>query len=196
MERMPSEDIGGKALTYDTMEEITDTSSNRYYTFGIVTYDVNADIDGFLENVVHYCYRIHDKEDVAPHYHIFFTVQKNMTCNNVVKSFKMYQSDQSQNTFCRPMRKDEFACYDYLMHVNHPDKYQYSEDGIICDDVSKWVKVEKTNDIDSFLDDLLSPVLDLRYMCRRYGRDFMRNYKNYLEIREVIFHEDSKREEN
>lgn len=195
--KKPSESVGGVALSYEDFEEITDESSSRYYSFGIVTYDTNADIQGFCDNTVHYCYILHDKDDgKAPHYHIFFTMQKNAKCLNIVQLFKLYGSDDKQNTFCRCVKKNEYNCYDYLTHKNHPNKYQYNESDIVCDDVSKWQKVEQVIDIDSFCDDLFAPTIDIPMMCRKYGRDFMRNIKSYLYTREVVLYENSGRKKD
>lgn len=185
----------GKVLSEDFLtddnELTTSESSTRYYTFCIVTYALDVEIEDFLNVgiVSNYAYILHDKDNTDPHYHILFTTKANYTCKNIVKIFnECCPSDQ--NTFCRPVSKSTTGAYQYLTHstdrAKEQLKHQYSEDEIVTNNSSRWAKVQNEGlSVDEFCDDLFADDININAMCRKYGRDFMRNIKAYMYCREL-----------
>lgn len=78
---------------------------------------------------------------------------------------------------------DEVASYEYLIHKNSPDKYQYDpklihsfvREGEVRVGISKEEAYEDANA--RFLDDLQS--LNKRELAKKYGRDYMKNSRTY-----------------
>ena len=83
--------------------------------------------------------------------------------------------------------EDKFSAFAYLTHDNDKSKFQYSKELIHCDSFDYWqpttseTKEEKNEE---FLNDLLC--LSKYQLAVKYGRDFMRHYKTYLEFAEIV----------
>lgn len=183
----------------DENEESTLESSKRYYSFGLVSYSVDVDLSLFLDSphIVNYAYIMHDKDIKADgslmdkHYHILCTTKKEHSCTHLVALFNELTLG-TQNTFCRPIHKSSFQAYLYLTHRTKQaikqGKHQYNEEDIISNNHLRWTKDSKAIDltIEDFVNDLSSDDFSFEHMCRKYGRDFMRNAKSYLESRERI----------
>lgn len=154
---------------------------DRYYSFKVVTYHTDIDvIKSFCKNCFKYAYILHDKDDTDPHYHILCTFKQN-------KSFESVRAlmPEGQNTLVKPM-KDKRGDYDYLTHLNCPEKYQYDSSAIVCNDISYFVgKVSQSLDNEEFYNDLTDPTKSLKMLAIRYGRDFMRNFARYREFIEL-----------
>lgn len=159
-------------------------SCERFYTHSVVSYAAFDELFLLLEACEHYAYIIHDKDATDYHTHLicYFSVPKTISAVR-----KLVRSDQ--NTFSQKVRQTD-DLLTYLTHENEPDKHQYSRDQICFDNEEYWMKLssegltEKT-DNDKFVDDLLADDLDLVFMARKYGRDFMKNHKSYLEFRRL-----------
>ena len=77
--------------------------------------------------------------------------------------------------------------YKYLTHDKQTDKQLYDKSAVKCDDISFWSNVEdnEQNVTDSLIDDILNG-LSLRVLARRYGRDFMKNWKAYVDFANLV----------
>lgn len=150
----------------------------RYYSFKVVTYHTDIEIiKSFCKNCFKYAYILHDKDDTDSHYHILCTFKQN-------KSFESVRAfmPEGQNTFVQPM-KDKRGDYDYLTHLNCPEKYQYDSSAIVCNDLSYFAgKLSQSLDNEEFYNDLTDPTKSLKMLAIRYGRDFMRNFARYREF--------------
>lgn len=169
----------------------------RYYSFKVVTYHTDIKIiKSFCKNCFKHAYILHDKDDTDPHYHILCTFKQNKSFESVRAlmhdSFDSVralmpdgQSLVEQNTLVQPM-KDKRGDYDYLTHLNCPEKYQYDSSLIVCNDISYFVgKVSQSLDNEEFYNDLTDPTKSLKMLAIRYGRDFMRNFTRYKEFVEL-----------
>ena len=163
-------------------------SCQRFYTHSIVSYATLDECVPLLQKSKHYAYIVHDKDVADKHIHILATFS---TMQSITAVRKLVVS--SQNTFSQEC-KDVEALLDYFTHENEEnEKFKYSKRDIGYDDYEYWRKrinngevVESANDM--FVDDLLSEKMSLEFMARKYGRDFMKNYKSYLDFRrEVLF---------
>ena len=63
----------------------------------------------------------------------------------------------------------------------------YPKESVVCDSVSFWetLTAEEGSITDSLIDDILQG-LPLRLLARRYGRDYMRNYKAYIAFAQLV----------
>lgn len=161
--------------------------SNRVRNFEMITYQSEEVIQAVLRlyevRIRHYAYILHDKdikEDgtlVAEHYHVLLVFNNAMTVTAVQKLFP----DNGQNTFPAPMR-DKADCFNYLDHADCPDKYQYSREAIVCDDLDYWTDLQRGDTDDdrvlNIIDDILEKV-PLYELARRYGRDLVINFDRY-----------------
>ena len=77
--------------------------------------------------------------------------------------------------------------YKYLTHDQQTDKQLYDKSAVKCDDISFWENVgdDEQNITDSLIDDILNG-LSLRVLARRYGRDFMKNWKFYVAYANLV----------
>lgn len=122
----------------------------------------------------------HDKDEgKEPHWHVLVVYHNARTFTAVKKDFE----NRSQNTLIEQCIELDSA-FDYLTHARNPEKYQYSTDDIICDDIDYWNSItagEKPNKAMELVDDILkgkNPV----YLLRKYGRDFVLNCGKYYQF--------------
>ena len=82
--------------------------------------------------------------------------------------------------------KDVQGAYQYLVHKNNPEKFQYCPSDIITwGDFEKLIAEDKKEaQNEQFLMDLLS--LSRWEMACKYGRDYMKNYDSYRRFTEMI----------
>lgn len=189
-----TDDTCGIVLSDDN-ELSTAETNDRFYSFCIVTYAYDCDITSFLECgvVVNYAYILHDKDEADKHIHCLFTTKQPYSCKNLVKLFQE-TTNASQNSFCRPIERSSIQAYKYLTHSTERAMVQgktlYDESLIITNNALRWC-VTRNNDIsvDDFCTDLYAPYIDIEFMSRKYGRDFMRNIKSYLFCRELALNQ-------
>ena len=91
---------------------------------------------------------------------------------------------------------DMGLAYDYLIHKNHPDKYQYKKCDITSDDLSHYEKLlingeksDNDNKSENIVMDILAGV-PTRILVSRYGRDFIIHMSQYLDCANKIRTED------
>lgn len=134
-----------------------------------------------------------DGTQKQPHRHLVVTFETKKSFASVCRLFAMYA--EGQNSLCEPV-KDLGACLDYLTHKNDPTKWQYDRKEVIISSTAWFDKYTKTvdeeTDNDRFVDDLLAPstTFSVVSMARKYGRDFMRNMRSYMEFRKVALFEE------
>jgi hypothetical protein len=175
-----------------TVETVEEKETKRYYTHCIVSYASLEEVQPLLEQAKHYAYVLHDKvvEDSSNgvHYHIIATFEREKSFAWVRK-----QVHSDQNTFTEPLKGDVEDMLEYFTHKNEPEKGQY-HDSIVYDDYEYWKRRARTGDKeenknDTFVDDLISSDFSIERMSRKYGRDFIKNYKSYLDARNAILFE-------
>lgn len=157
--------------------------SSRYYSFSIVTYFTDESIiSDFCSKCFKYAWILHlddKKEDgslMVPHCHIICSFKNNLSFNSVRKLFP-----SGQTVLIEPMR-DRFKSFEYLTHKNDPDKFQYSDSLVHCNDLkyfSALKSVEKNIERLEFFNDLTSGMICERDMFLKYGRDYIKNRQIY-----------------
>ena len=157
----------------------------RFYTHSIVSYASIEEIRRLLEQAKAWAYIKHDKDEGKDtHYHIVATFSQ-------AKSFRWVRNQvvSTQNTFTEPIHGEVGDVLDYFTHKGFVEKYQYSETDIVYSDKEYWERrirncdTEKEDKNEAFLNDLLSPNFSVEEMARKYGRDFIKNYKQYHQFR-------------
>lgn len=178
----------------------TSKGPSRFYTLSLISYATEEEIWGLLQHAKHWCYAFHDKDvkedgtPKEPHWHIVCTFAREKSC---AWARKQIASATGQNTLAQPIQHDLADTVEYLWHQNDSDKFQYSRDIVKWDDVTYWAhrlgESESTpNPNDEFMDDLLAVNgFSVELMARRYGRDFIKNVRAYMEFRRLVFAERS-----
>ncbi len=163
--------------------------SNRVRNYEMITYQSEEVIKAVLRihkaRIRHYAYILHDKdlkddgEPAQAHYHVLMVFNNAMTSTAVQKLFP----DNGQNTFPAVMN-DKADCFNYLDHSDCPDKYQYSRESIVCDDLDYWTDLQRGDTDDDRVLNIIDDILDnvpFYELARRYGRDLVVNYQRYKE---------------
>lgn len=160
----------------------------RSRTWFLVTY--NSDFSELLSSCVHWAWIYHDKDNVEPHYHIL-CVFKNARALNGIKT--MIHGDQ--NTFGEIVKTTLKNCLDYMLHGETGDKHEYLPEELFCDNSDFWESLsdfssDPSSDLISLIDDIISG-LPLRELARRYGRDFVRNFRTYISFAHCVSRQES-----
>lgn len=199
-------------------------SSTRVRHFDIVFYGSSEEllkiIHTYRERIQRYAFIFHDKdvydEDIKDsvsgeyihrkgdikvnHYHVIVSMYNACTLSACCKLFTT-EADKPRVYSVGDM----VLCYEYLIHKNHPDKYQYRKCDIISDDLYYFEKLtiqgdkpDNDNKAEQIVMDLLAGV-PTRIMVSRYGRDFIIHRPQYVDcanaIRTEDFYLDNKRKE-
>ena len=170
-------------------------ASERHYTHSIVSYATIEEIRRLLGQAKAWAYIKHDKDEgKAEHYHIIATFQQE-------KTFRWVRSQvvSTQNTFTEPIHGEVGDVIDYFTHKGIMEKYQYSEADIVYSNKEYWERrignCDNTQEDknEAFMDDLLSSSFSVEAMGRKYGRDFIKNFKSYKAFRDYALWERSKK---
>lgn len=159
---------------------------DRNYSFNIVTYITDTEvISDFCSRAFKYAYILHDKDlNKPPHYHIVCTFKQNKSFESVRKLFP-----DNQNTIVKKLI-DKYGAFEYLTHKNDPDKYQYSDDLVVTNDLKYFSRpLSKEFSNEQFLFDICFSTLSQYDLALRYGRDYIIHRAQYLEFKNIIFHE-------
>lgn len=156
--------------------------SLRSRLWSLVTYAGEDDFKFLLQACKHWAYIYHDKDDVEPHWHLLCVFQNARAFEGLKSLIK-----SKQNTFGEVIKSTLEDMYKYLTHDQQTDKQLYDKSAVKCDDISFWENVgdDEQNITDSLIDDILNG-LSLRVLARRYGRDFMKNWKFYVAYANLV----------
>lgn len=148
------------------------------YAFAYHDYDIYDDdvLDG-SQNV------IHKKGDLKkPHFHLLIDFFHGHTFTAVKKLFTT--DDDAPRVEVTNSRKE---CFEYLIHRNHLDKFQYSYDIIVSPDIVYYEKFCKQGDKrenDNLAEEIINEILkgvSPRLLVARYGRDFVIHMRQYMD---------------
>lgn len=143
------------------------------------------------DNISHWAYALHNKDDSEPHFHILIML-RSATSLSAVRKWFAYQDSTGQqvNTLAKKVYRKALNVLEYFVHKGKPDKFQYDESIIKSDDLDYFLSGaadnENLNDCSfSIIDDFLSGV-SFREMCKVYGRDFIIHLSSYRLAVEMI----------
>lgn len=172
------------------------TEKKRYYSFACVTYALEGLENRLQKECKKWAYIVHDKDEQIKHAHVICTFTQNKTFKQVST---LLSGETGQNTLAQDI-KDIEAIFDYLTHTNGFDedgkKHVYDKTEIKSNDIEYWKSRAKldeghgdTEKNEKFIDDLMH-MTSVKQMCIQYGRDFMKNIKSYMYIRDLIAQEE------
>lgn len=190
------------------------TASKRFYTWDCVSYLPEEAVKKLcIEQAKNWAYAYHDKDvwseedekenpkheagtPKTPHFHILLCLEREKSFDALLRIVKLYGAE---NTRIEPISKDWIAeRLEYMWHDpsngHAAGKYQYDREIVKYSSrqwLDKYIKGEEPTSNDEFLDDLLAPASEFSVvkMARTYGRDFMKNFKNYLDFRKYALAE-------
>lgn len=172
-----------------TEEEV---ATRRYYTHVIVSYATEEEVvTGLLSKAKHWAYIVHDKDGTDKHVHAIVTFEQQKSFNWVRKQVI---SANGQNTFTEFVKGDVEDVLTYFTHKKETTKHKYSENEIVYSDEEYWRKRSKQDGREedkneAFVNDLLSEDYSVEKMARKYGRDFIKNFRAYGDAREYMLAE-------
>lgn len=149
----------------------------RSRNFFIRTYLKPEEFEPITKAAKNWAYILHDKDGGEPHYHII-AVFKNARTEDGIRA----TIPSEQQTRIEIIKNGIEACYRYLTHEDNPEKHHYSKDEIQSNEKGYFEEDKAENETaEQMLDDILQG-LTLRELARRYGRDFMKNWRKYTEF--------------
>lgn len=169
------------------LEKILLKNLQRIRSYAYVLHDKDIYADDLLDDDGNYVHRKGDLE--KPHIQIIIEFYNALSATALKRLFTT-ENDKPQVQRV----VDKVAMYEYLIHKNDPDKYQYPKTDIKSCDINYWESIckngEKSNADDkacAIINDLLLGVSP-RILMHRYGRDLiihLNQYKDYVDyIRE------------
>lgn len=181
--------------------------SGRAYTWSLISYASNEELQRLFDSAKHWAYAYHDKDTnedgipKEPHTHIIVTFEQQ-------KSIKSIQDiiASEQNTLGECRRKcgstwiplNIKSLFDYLIHEGYPDKYQYDPEERVYDSTKYWGRfiTDKTafDSNSDFFNDLTAPyksIYELElFMAQKHGKDYIKNRVAYLSFRNQVLLEE------
>lgn len=161
------------------------------------------DQDKWEEDQIHYDTVMVDSESVeipmvdhragdfkTPHWHILIQL-KNPAREAQVKSW-FYDPEEGQNTNTQPCDSLR-ACYMYLTHENAPEKFHYSEMGIVSNDKAYFEHITADSAREDSLTDCVLSLAEGQttlQILTEHGRDFILNYRNVKAMADAISYEE------
>lgn len=115
---------------------------------------------------------LEENPDERPHTHVLLRLYGMHSVKAVSRWFWYINPEgEIENTYLQAA-SDLYAYYHYCLHIDHPEKWQYSEDDFVCSLMCDFDKFEA-----SIVDPLKDALFDIltgtptRVIMQRYGRD-------------------------
>lgn len=165
---------------------------SRGRNFALISYHsletIKTVLTAYEGRISHWAYILHDKDTnekgelKEPHYHLLLVFYNPLTISACRALFPI-----GANTLGKFI-DDKSRCFTYLDHSSTPDKFQYSADAIVCDDLNYWISLQAGEPDDktlNIIDDLCDGV-SFYELARRYGRDLVVNYSRYKDFANLV----------
>ena len=159
--------------------------SERIAHYAFVVHDKDRYLDDLIDKDGNYVHRKGDIEKV--HIQLIVSLYNGATVKAVARLFKTENDNAKVEAI-----NDLVAQYRYLTHKDDPEKYQYSDEEIISDDINHYEKMcvrGDKRDTDEKAVEIVEAILagiNPRILLHRYGRDFAIHKKQYEECAESI----------
>lgn len=182
------------------MEQEQQDEKKRCYTWSCVTYMSEENLRTLLkDHARNFAYIKHDDpqdlQGKEPHTHVVITFEQQKSFSMVGKIFDKY--GEGQGTRKQPCN-DIGGALLYLTHESEgaktDGKFQYNRRKLVLskqDFYDKYVGGEEITDTENFVEDLIDPHMSPTAMAKKYGRDFIRNFKSYMYFRKIARIEES-----
>lgn len=150
-------------------------------------------LDAVRKSAAHYCYICHDRDKSDTHYHVLLTFEHK---KSFVQVRELLSQDSGRNSYAQAIR-DVNDLLDYMVHEGKDNKASYDRSAIVMDDTTYWQTLvsdhqkseDKAIENEAFLRDLVIAVHDrshIKECAIRYGRDYMRYYKQYMSFAQQL----------
>lgn len=138
----------------------------------------------------------HDKDPTDTHCHIFIKFNSERRGVDIQKWFENSTdiNDKQANTRFENV-KSKKGLIEYLTHKNNADKAQYDESKIIwSDENARELLLEDQKEDNGYnaLEKMLNNI-PLRQIAKEHGRDFIRYYNSYKQLRDDIMYQERKK---
>lgn len=166
------------------------SNTKEYRSFFLRTYCPLDEVYLLLEHlhIEAYAFIVHDKDcdlnGELHESHIHLLVH--LCYPSKVRATTIAKYLKSGNTRLEIVR-DKYKAYQYLIHANSPDKFQYSLDEVVCNNLDFYQlptavtkEQKRASDMSCLLDDVLT--LTMRDFALKYGRDGILNYSKYKDF--------------
>lgn len=163
----------------------------RFYSFRLISYASEMEIQELLKYCSKWEYIWHDKDlkddgtPKEPHWHINVVLKQWKTVTGVCKLIK-----SEANTLAIPMI-DKVEAHEYLTHKNNPEKYQY--DSSLIKHSGKQL-VNEGEDKEQINEEWLTTLINartLREKAIKLGKDYIRYRKQYEEFIDDLIMEEA-----
>lgn len=158
------------------------------YSYSLVSYAKPEEFESLLKQAKHWAWILHNRDDKEPHYHIYVSFYTKKSPKQVLSMI-----NSEENTFWEEMKSTPQDLLTYFTHEKEVNKSQYEFNEIQFDDDKYWAKgaeiENKENENTEFLENLLKKT-NRREMARKYGRDYMKNYRAYEEFARMLEYEE------
>lgn len=196
---------------------VGDNRKNQYHKskyFSIETYLPESKIKSYLDfiqirGLVHYIYILHNKDlkgdgkPCEPHWHLLLEFDKGLTCKSVCNAFNLCAVHNKDPTFSEVRSSVQyFEAGDsipfYLFHLTSgaiaKGKHIYDFSECVSDDLDYWLsfgKITTSGRMEQMFDDMFNGLSPLE-MVKRYGRDYVINYRAYKEFFDLYIYNELK----
>lgn len=158
------------------------------YSYSLMTYAKPEEFARLLKVAKHWAWIFHNRDNKEPHYHIYVSFVTKKSPKQILEII-----DSKQNTFWEGMKGTPQDLLTYFTHEKEVTKAQYEYSEIQFDDEKYWSKgadaENKENENQEFLEHLLKKT-SRREMARKYGKDYMKNYRAYEEFANMLQYEE------
>ena len=157
------------------MHESKLSASNKYF---VLSYCPPSLLTDTLNKCCFFAHIYHDKDEgKVPHWHYYLGYSMNKNIFNLAKEFHC-----DRYSFMIENVRNRKACLRYLIHIDYPEKAQYALGSVVSNNFESVERACRSiqtvhEDNAEFLKDMFR--LNAYEMACKYGRDFIKNYKNY-----------------
>lgn len=149
-----------------------------------------------LGNLLHYAYIIHDCDILPdgtpdePHIHICLYFRNPLRFSSDYIQYFLTSSnplDNAGNCRIEPLSDRYSMVYEYFIHKNEPDKFQYSFDRVVADDFEFWSQNgHSSEDIAVIIVERMLAGVPYIDLVREFGRNFVYHYSAFKKLVEDI----------
>lgn len=189
-----------KQTTTSKSRRCLKTEEPRSRWFCLTTYipfDEVVKYLGYCTYVKHWSAILHDKDvqedgtPKEPHTHVLLYTYNAKTSSAIRKKFNnlalevLKEGEEPQNTLVQ-ICNEPLGMYRYQLHLDDKDKHQYLEEERICDDISYWLDLERSDggsdNIAVEIYDSIVHGMSSRELLVRYGCEYAHNVGRYKEL--------------
>lgn len=159
---------------------------SKIYNVSLISYAPTQFIESVLKSHISslkaYSFCFHDRDiDKKPHTHILICSKYAMYLQTFINWFRYINDNgQIENTLGEKCI-DIHSSFEYLIHENNPEKFQYSFEDRVTYREDVFYITEKVDKSILALQDILAGC-SIREIALKYGRDFIFHYSHFRQL--------------